>query len=440
MTNQVLPDERIEALIAQSTKDEGLDPVNEKQHWFQRAQVVTLVKTALMERSTLADEVESLVKQIHQQMKRGESTKDHGLIGNLECILDDLVSDPPFLGEEQTENTPAQMSIDVARRAWLALSSAAGLITGHGVLESGSNYIASEYKKITAAIFELSNAVANGLTKEETSASASVSGLSWYPDADGNNDDGRAEETSASASVAGLSDETQLETAIRRITAMFELAFEPKLEVWDDLAVLILNARSSKIAPADEPTALTLRALQQAHLVRQEEWCPEQKPDLSFRGNELGGECGEAQNVIKKLERERHGWRGSRDTFEHLGEELADVVHCATLCAITAGIDLESAVIAKFNSTSEKNNLAARIDASPTSIAGEPTARPDAVKVLRDIEVMQPDGDGDVWLRFHGVGTNMQGAVNLGNKKRITTQVALLWEERRAAAVAEEKK
>jgi len=110
--------------------------------------------------------------------------------------------------------------------------------------------------------------------------------------------------------------------------------------------------------------SLSISELQRAHVERQEEWCPDQKPDLSFRGNELGGECGEAQNVIKKLERERHGWRGSRGTFEHLGEELADVIHCAILCAITAGIDLEPAVIAKFNSTSEKNGLATMLRAA----------------------------------------------------------------------------
>lgn len=102
---------------------------------------------------------------------------------------------------------------------------------------------------------------------------------------------------------------------------------------------------------------ITISHLQQKHIERQEEWCPDQKPDLSFRGNEMGGECGEAQNVIKKLERERHGWRGSRDTVEHLGEELADVVHTAILCAITAGIDLEPYVVNKFNDTSSNNNL-----------------------------------------------------------------------------------
>ena len=118
---------------------------------------------------------------------------------------------------------------------------------------------------------------------------------------------------------------------------------------------------------AEAARGLTIARLQRAHVDRQDEWCPDQKPDLSFRGNELGGECGEAQNVIKKLERERHGWRGSRDTVEHLGEELADVIHCAILCAITAGIDLEPAVMAKFDSTSEKNGLSTFLRA----LAGE---------------------------------------------------------------------
>lgn len=128
---------------------------------------------------------------------------------------------------------------------------------------------------------------------------------------------------------------------------------------------------NSTPSPPSHVVGLSISELQRAPVARQEEWCPDQKPDLSFRGNELGGECGEAQNVIKKLERERHGWRGSRDTVEHLGEELADVIHCAVLCAITAGIDLEPAVIAKFNSTSEKNGLATMLLATATSEGGE---------------------------------------------------------------------
>lgn len=110
-------------------------------------------------------------------------------------------------------------------------------------------------------------------------------------------------------------------------------------------------------------SALTIRVLQEAHVERQEEWCPDQKPDLSFRGNEMAGEVGEACNIIKKLERERHGWRGSRASLADLGDELADVVHTAVLCAITAGIDLEPYVSMKFNATSQKNGLSTFIPA-----------------------------------------------------------------------------
>jgi NTP pyrophosphatase (non-canonical NTP hydrolase) len=106
---------------------------------------------------------------------------------------------------------------------------------------------------------------------------------------------------------------------------------------------------------------LTLAALQRADVDRQDEWCPDEKPDLSFRGNEMAGEAGEACNVIKKLERERHGWRGSRASIEQLAEELADVIHTAVLVAITAGIDIEPAVVAKFDATSEKNGLLTRL-------------------------------------------------------------------------------
>ncbi|WP_205836087.1 MazG-like family protein [Methylobacterium brachiatum] len=105
----------------------------------------------------------------------------------------------------------------------------------------------------------------------------------------------------------------------------------------------------------------SLKELHAANIARQAEWCPDQVPDLSFRGNELGGECGEAQNVIKKLERERLGWRGSRASLDDLAQELADVVICADLCAVTAGIDLGAAVVAKFNATSEKVGLTTKL-------------------------------------------------------------------------------
>ena len=45
------------------------------------------------------EEVEGLVRKIHQTLKRGESTQDHGLIGNLKCILDHVLPHIPYMDE-----------------------------------------------------------------------------------------------------------------------------------------------------------------------------------------------------------------------------------------------------------------------------------------------------------------------------------------------------
>jgi NTP pyrophosphatase (non-canonical NTP hydrolase) len=71
------------------------------------------------------------------------------------------------------------------------------------------------------------------------------------------------------------------------------------------------------------------------------------------------GELGEAANVAKKLNRERDGIPGNGDLTaddlkEQLAEELADTFIYLDLLAQAAGIDLQEAVIAKFNKTSEK--------------------------------------------------------------------------------------
>lgn len=105
----------------------------------------------------------------------------------------------------------------------------------------------------------------------------------------------------------------------------------------------------------------TLRAANQSRAAL---WTGTDVVSLSFRGNELGGETGEAQNVIKKLERERLGWPGSRDTVDHLMEELADVVICADLIAMELGRSLDDAVRNKFNATSENVGLPTRLIAS----------------------------------------------------------------------------
>lgn len=111
----------------------------------------------------------------------------------------------------------------------------------------------------------------------------------------------------------------------------------------------------------------TYTTLREANVARQTEWDGGNQISLSFRGNELAGEVGEACNVIKKLDRERMGIKGSRDTAEHLAQELADVVICADLIASAAGISLEDAIREKFNATSEKHGFATRLASALTS-------------------------------------------------------------------------
>ena len=102
--------------------------------------------------------------------------------------------------------------------------------------------------------------------------------------------------------------------------------------------------------------------LRAANAARQKEWDPDGVIDLAFRGLELVGEVGEACSKAKKIERERRGIRGSRATASELAEELADIVICVDLIAMEFDIDLERAIRAKFNATSEENCLAARYD------------------------------------------------------------------------------
>lgn len=100
-----------------------------------------------------------------------------------------------------------------------------------------------------------------------------------------------------------------------------------------------------------------LKQLREANLARNDEWDTGGQLTGLFFSNELAGEVGEACNVVKKLERERLGLVGSRDTVEHLAEELADVLICVDLLAIAYGIDLLPALATKFNKTSAKLGL-----------------------------------------------------------------------------------
>lgn len=125
--------------------------------------------------------------------------------------------------------------------------------------------------------------------------------------------------------------------------------------------------------------ASTFHTLRAANAARQAEWDKDDRITLAYRANEMAGEVGEAlekavavilmaaasgraSNIAKKLERERLNIRGSRATRTELADELADVVICADLIAAGEDIDLDAAVVAKFNATSEKVGLRTRLE------------------------------------------------------------------------------
>lgn len=109
---------------------------------------------------------------------------------------------------------------------------------------------------------------------------------------------------------------------------------------------------------------LDFESLELAQRLRQKVWDPEgNSMNLRlYRAVELGGEAGELLNVVKKLERERLGLRGSRDTKEHLEQELGDVVICAQLLAMCYGVDLGAAVRKTFNNKSREVNIGVIIE------------------------------------------------------------------------------
>jgi NTP pyrophosphatase (non-canonical NTP hydrolase) len=105
--------------------------------------------------------------------------------------------------------------------------------------------------------------------------------------------------------------------------------------------------------------------LEDANIAREAEWDSEGKLDMSFLGNAAAGEMGEVCNIIKKLERERLGLAGSRSTIAALAKELADVAIYTSLIAIKARINLDRAVMEKFNETSHKLGFVTRLHRCP---------------------------------------------------------------------------
>ena len=107
---------------------------------------------------------------------------------------------------------------------------------------------------------------------------------------------------------------------------------------------------------------LTFKELRLANMLRDKQWDPEDRVTLWFRALELGGETGEALNIVKKIVREAIGIRGSRSTTAQLAEELADIVICVDLLAMELNIELNKTIIEKFDKTSRAQGLDTFID------------------------------------------------------------------------------
>lgn len=112
---------------------------------------------------------------------------------------------------------------------------------------------------------------------------------------------------------------------------------------------------------------MKLRKLQKVNAERAIEWHKPGHAEWTGGdwGNAMGGECGEAQNVIKKIRRLECGLATEPpfevDLVAELAEELADTLLYVLLVAEHFGIDMTIATRYKFNKVSEEKGFEQRI-------------------------------------------------------------------------------
>ena len=107
---------------------------------------------------------------------------------------------------------------------------------------------------------------------------------------------------------------------------------------------------------------ITLEQLRTANTARCLEWLGQANTlgDLPFCTVELGGEVGEFQNFVKKYLRGLMTDKGGislEDLRVEGAKELADILICVDRAAESLGIDLNKALVDKFNETSDKHQL-----------------------------------------------------------------------------------
>ena len=111
---------------------------------------------------------------------------------------------------------------------------------------------------------------------------------------------------------------------------------------------------------------MTFREFQNITTERCNEWHGIRSWSLSEWAVAMAGECGEACNVIKKMNRKRDSIKNEDpeeydELAEALAEEIADTVTYAFLLAEYCGFDMDEIVAAKFNKVSKRHRFPHRI-------------------------------------------------------------------------------
>ena len=124
--------------------------------------------------------------------------------------------------------------------------------------------------------------------------------------------------------------------------------YEPDSE---ELAIWNEQQRQQDMRYGPKRSQLSFKDLRAISLQRcNDSFFPIESKDGPWWGNAMAGECGEACNIVKKIDRD--GW--TPELQQALAKELADVVTYADLLAARFGIDLGCAVAVKFNEVSKR--------------------------------------------------------------------------------------
>lgn len=105
---------------------------------------------------------------------------------------------------------------------------------------------------------------------------------------------------------------------------------------------------------------LTFAEVSEVNAERCAVWHANMAPwSLADWSNAAAGEMGEACNVVKKIRRQETGMKGAVDPDmtslkEKLADEIADTFLYLDLLATHTGVDIDAAIVRKFNAVSER--------------------------------------------------------------------------------------